>query len=169
MSKPLIKNCSQSEFALADEQATVSFGEVFGQALVAAGAEVMVCFLEGDLGAGKTTFTRGVLQSLGHTGAVKSPTYTLVEPYEHCAPPAYHFDLYRLAEPEELEYMGIRDYLGQGLCLIEWPTRGHGFLPAPDIVVSMLVDGQSRRAMLSANSSLGKAVLAEIGADAGPS
>ena len=162
MAEPQINNDSESEFALADEQATVTFGGLFGRALVAAGGEVFVCFLEGDLGAGKTTFTRGVLQSLGHTGAVKSPTYTLVEPYEHCVPFAYHFDLYRLAEPEELEYMGIRDYLGQGLCLIEWPIRGQGFLPAPDIVVSMVVDGQSRRAKLRANSVLGQAVVAGL-------
>jgi tRNA threonylcarbamoyladenosine biosynthesis protein TsaE len=120
---------------LADEAATVLAGEQ----LVAQLSAGMTVFLEGTLGAGKTTITRGILQGFGHSGAVKSPTYTLVEPYEQLSPIVYHFDLYRLGNPEELEYMGIRDYFSpQSLCIVEWAERGEGVLPEPDVVVSLV-------------------------------
>lgn len=126
----------------------------------------MVVFLEGQLGAGKTTFTGGVLQGLGHSGAVKSPTYTLVEPYEHLVLPAYHFDLYRLGDPEELEYMGIRDYFDHhALCLVEWPYRGQGFLPEPDIVVQLVSASSSdettvgRKILIQAKNTKGQQAL----------
>jgi tRNA threonylcarbamoyladenosine biosynthesis protein TsaE len=119
---------------LADEAATVKAGEQLAAQL----SPGMTVFLEGTLGAGKTTITRGILQAFGHSGAVKSPTYTLVEPYESLSPMIYHFDLYRLGDPEELEYMGIRDYFSpQSLCIVEWAERGEGVLPEPDVIVSL--------------------------------
>lgn len=137
---------------LADEQATLAWGEALGRVLAAYPDSLSVHLL-GDLGAGKTTLTRGLLRAFGHGGAVKSPTYTLVEHYELGGRSIYHFDLYRLGDPEELEYMGIRDYFAQGnLCLIEWPARGEGVLPAPDLYVELVPSGEGRQ--LSASGPL---------------
>lgn len=134
---------------LSDEAAT----EAFGRALARASQDALSgtktlggrVYLSGDLGAGKTTLTRGVLRGYGHKGAVKSPTYTLVEPYEEPEFKLYHFDLYRLADPEEIEFLGVFDYFDEAnLCLIEWPERGAGFLPKPDIEISLTTQGEGR-------------------------
>lgn len=146
-------------FMLRDEAATVALGERLAKQLVPG----LLVTLSGDLGAGKTTLSRGIVQGLGHRGAVKSPTYTLVEPYEHSRFPVYHFDLYRLADPEELELLGFRDYLaGDCLCLVEWPERGGGFLPAADLAITMIAQGDGRRVTLEAATPVAGDVLAAI-------
>jgi tRNA threonylcarbamoyladenosine biosynthesis protein TsaE len=125
----------QKEYFLADEAATLAMGK----SLAADLKPGMTVFLEGSLGAGKTTLCRGILQFYGHSGTVKSPTYTLVEPYEKLVTPVYHFDLYRLGNGEELEYIGIRDYFsGANLCLVEWAERAEGYLPKPDLVITLV-------------------------------
>lgn len=131
----------QGQFFASDEGAM----SVFAQALFKGLEKQGVVFLQGDLGLGKTTLCRGVVKAAGHVGNVKSPTYTLVEPYEDIETPVYHFDLYRLSDPEELEYFGIRDYFSNGsLCLIEWPDKGLGFLPVPDLEITLTLSGQGR-------------------------
>lgn len=141
------------------ETEMVALGEQLGRAFVQYPAAFTVHLL-GDLGAGKTTLTRGILRAFGHTGAVKSPTYTLVEAYEFAARTVYHFDLYRLGDPEELEYMGIRDYFADNtLCLIEWPTRGDGVLPVPDLVIDIVVFGDGRCLELHTHSAALAALL----------
>ncbi len=116
--------------------------------------------LYGDLGVGKTTLVRGFLHSLGHQGAVKSPTYTLVEPYIVNERSVYHFDLYRLGDPGELEYLGFRDYLDpKAISLIEWPQRGQGMLPIADIKISMSYHGDGRSVDLESFTERGEAML----------
>lgn len=128
---------------LADETDTLALGASLAE-LFRPGQSV---HLEGHLGAGKTTLVRGVLRAYGFTGTVKSPTYTLVEEYELQQLTLYHFDLYRLDDPEELEWMGIRDYFRtDSLCLIEWPERGLGCIPLPDFCIHLQSQGEGRQA-----------------------
>lgn len=141
--------------AVADAAAMVALGERLAGVL----AGGIVC-LEGALGAGKTTLARGILRGLGHTGTVRSPTYTLVEPYPVAQGMVYHLDLYRLAEPEELEWLGLRDMLDSGaLLLVEWPERGAGVLPAADLVVRIRPSGAGRMVDLVAGTAQGRHML----------
>ena len=144
---------SELVLQLADETAMVAFGGQLARITQGHG----VIFLEGDLGAGKTTLSRGIIRGLGHVGAVKSPTFTLVEPYEIGEIRAFHFDLYRLVDPEELEYMGIRDYFDDdALCLIEWPDKGAGFLPKPDLTITISPHNAGRSLKVSAQGPRGE-------------
>lgn len=112
-----------------------------------------ILYLRGDLGAGKTTLVRGLLRGLGYQGAVRSPTYTLIEPYDSVEPPVVHLDLYRLADPEELEYLGLRDLLERpGLILVEWPERGFGALPPADLELRIEHAGERRRISVGARA-----------------
>ncbi len=128
-------------FEIPNEREMERFGALFAELLAAPA----LLSLQGDLGMGKTTFARGFIQQLGHSGNVKSPTYTLVEPYLLERGAVYHFDLYRLCDPEELEFMGIRDYLDHSILLVEWPERGEGILPQPDLVLSFMESGEGRQ------------------------
>ncbi len=131
------------KITLLNEQET----ELLGAELWRILPEKCLVFLHGDLGAGKTTLTRGVLRAAGHQGAVKSPTYTLVEEYQLQSKKFFHFDLYRLKDPEELEWIGIHDYLDQQcLCFIEWPAQGEGFLPAADVEIKLQTIAKGRSA-----------------------
>lgn len=151
-----VKEEIEVRWHLPDAEAT----EALGGALAKAGRQGGLVFLRGQLGAGKTTLTRGVLRALGHRGTVKSPTYTLVEPYENMEPPLYHFDLYRLADPEELEFMGIRDYIqSEHLCLVEWPERGEAMLPVADLEIALTVTGYTRELVCRAGTERGKTMI----------
>lgn len=144
---------------LKDVAATEKLGAVMAAALL----DGIVVFLQGDLGAGKTTLVRGLLRRLGYQGAVKSPTYTLLEEYLIDGKKIIHFDLYRLTDPEELDLIGIRDYFDdQSNCLIEWPQRGQGHLPQQDLEIQISLDGSGRLARILAFSNRGMQVLKAI-------
>ncbi len=120
--------------------------EAFGATLSDFIDKDILITLSGNLGAGKTTLTRGFMHAIGHKGAVKSPTYALVEPYNINGKSIMHFDLYRLSDPEELEFLGFRDYLdGSAVCLIEWPEKAIGFLPQADLAISIDVVKNGRQ------------------------
>lgn len=147
------------EVPLADESATVAFARRFGACLDG----TCLIFLQGELGAGKTTFCRGILRGLGHEGAVKSPTFTLVEPYLLGDIQVFHFDLYRLSDPNELEYIGVDDYLdGRGLVLVEWPERAEDYLPESDLTLRLQVRDQGRWLTIKANSDQGEKVIRRV-------
>ena len=138
---------------LDNEAATLACGDKFSRMM----ANGLVVYLHGDLGAGKTTFVRGVLHGLGHVGKVKSPTYTLVEPYTIFNYNIYHFDLYRFIDEEEWDATGFRDYFNaQSICMIEWPEKAAHVLPEPDIHVHLSQYQNGRKVHFSAGSPLGK-------------
>jgi len=131
-----------------------------GAALAQAVQAPCILFLKGDLGAGKTTLARGFLRGKGYVGPVRSPTYTLVEPYPLVHETVYHLDLYRLADAEELEYLGLRDMLQvQNILLIEWPERGEGWLPGADLELQILHQQDGRNVVLKAKSPEGERII----------
>ena len=150
---------SNYEIQLKDEAATLRFGAALARATfvnpetkpaeipVGVGVPTLggIVHLHGDLGAGKTTLARGLMRGYGHRGAVKSPTYTIVEPYEFQLCRIYHFDLYRLLDPEEVEYLGVDEYFsGANLCLIEWAENGSSIVPPADLRIDIESDGTGR-------------------------
>jgi tRNA threonylcarbamoyladenosine biosynthesis protein TsaE len=135
----------------------------FGARLAAAIQGGAIIFLNGPLGAGKTTLTRGFLQQLGYTAKVKSPTYTLVEPYDINGRMIFHFDFYRLNSPAELEFIGIQDYFTpDAICLIEWPEKGFPLLPAPDLICDIIFNKTGRDIVITAQSEKGQETLRRI-------
>lgn len=149
------------EMTLADPAAT----ERLGQALAATAPASAVVYLQGDMGAGKSFLARAMLRALGVTGAVKSPTYTLVEHYALEPGAAAHLDLYRIADGAELEFLGLDDLAGIRLCLVEWPERGGTALPPPDIRIALAMEGPGRLARLESTSPAGADWLAAMAAD----
>jgi tRNA threonylcarbamoyladenosine biosynthesis protein TsaE len=151
---------TKQSFILADEVATIAMGKRIADLVKSELQQGITVYLNGDLGAGKTTLTRGFVQGMGHVGNVKSPTYTLVEPYDLGPWQVYHFDLYRLADPEELEYVGIRDYFNDCSCsFIEWPEKGMGMIAAPDMVIDLAYSGEQRSMTIHADTVLGQKLL----------
>ncbi len=130
------------EFILKSVEETEEVGAILFKIL----PEKSLVFLLGDLGAGKTSLVRGFMRKAGHKGTVKSPTYNIVEEYKVKQRLFFHFDLYRLVDPEELEWIGIGDYLQENsICFIEWPSNGEGYLEEPDIIISLKVEGEGRK------------------------
>jgi len=145
---------------LAFELAGESRQMALGRRLAGVCTPPCIIYLSGELGTGKTTLVRGFLRGLGFLGKVKSPTYTLLEPYELADRSCYHCDLYRLADPRELEYLGLQDLLDdRAVLLVEWPERGEGVLPAADLMVRLDHAGASRDLRFNAVSPHGQQII----------
>ncbi len=144
---------------LPDEAATLAFGAALAQAL----APGLTIYLDGELGAGKTTLVRGVLRGLGYAGKVKSPTYTLVELYTVSSLYLYHFDFYRFADPREWVDAGFREHFNPDtVCFVEWPEKAGEFLPIPDVRIALSVVDEGRSLQIKAESEAGKKCLARL-------
>ena len=145
------------------EKETIEFGRWLGDSASQFISAGVVIFLKGDLGSGKTTLCRGVLRHFGYSGAVKSPTYTIVEPYEIEFGQINHFDFFRIKHPYELDFIGINDYfLPDMLCLVEWPEKGIGAVPKVDLSVSIETDGATRKISLTPDSEIGERIFSRI-------
>ena len=137
--------------------------EQLGARLADCSPATLIVYLKGDLGAGKTTLVRGYLRGLGYRGTVKSPTYTLMEPYRIDGKSVCHLDLYRLADAEELEYLGIRDLLQEEtVLLIEWPERGEGVLPGADLTIQISHREHGRGVAIFPESDAGELVIGHL-------
>lgn len=152
---------NECSWQLADEAATLAFGDHFASVL---GRRGMVIYLHGELGTGKTTFARALLGALQVRERVKSPTYTLIEGYDAQGRPAWHLDLYRIADPGELEWLGL-DALSdpQALVLVEWPERGRGALPPADLTLHLDYAGEGRSVRAQSHTPRGHELLVELG------
>ena len=147
------------KFELTSEKEMLGLGAMLACFLRGEG----VIHLSGGLGAGKTTLCRGILRAMGHLGAVKSPTFTLVEPYQISDSEVYHFDFYRLTDPGELDYIGIDEYFGKKkLCLIEWPEKAIGYLPQHDLEITIDVLVEKRIIDVRSNSRSGEKICTQL-------
>ena len=162
----IISNLRSSDnllLTLADEAATLSVGAALAQTMTQTGSGALI-YLSGDLGAGKTTFSRGILRGLGFSGRVKSPTYTLVELYVVSKLNLYHFDFYRFGEPEEWQEAGFRDLFNEtNICLVEWPEKAGELLPPPDLRITLKSAlSEGREANMDALTSRGRQMLSML-------
>lgn len=161
-----MRQSNPAHLSVDDADAMRGLGRALGRALGAPSPSALVIALQGDLGAGKTTFVSGVMAALGVAGPVRSPTYTLLEPYETATRRVFHLDLYRLADPQEVEPLGLRDLLtADAALLIEWPERGAGYLPVADLRIDIAYPSQGvdgRELNLLAGSPAGEALLNEM-------
>lgn len=144
---------------LDDEQDTLDLGAAMASVL----APGLKIWLLGNLGSGKTTLTRGVLRALGHEGKVKSPTYTLIEPYVVSRLDLYHFDFYRLNSPDEYLDAGLDEYFsGSGVCIVEWPQHATPYLVAPDLRIQLDPDGCGRQASIQGTTEKGRTCVSQL-------
>lgn len=154
-----MSSAHHTQLILPDEAATLALGAALAGVLKPG----LVIHLHGDLGTGKTTLTRGLLRGLGHTGPVKSPTYTLVELYVISGYSVYHFDFYRFNSPQEWYDAGLEEHFdGTSVCVVEWPEKADGLSPPPDIEIRFEAHGDARQVSLEGNSERGTSCLSEL-------
>ena len=153
------------KLVIRDEAEMLALGGRLAQACHAA----VVIYFHGQLGAGKTTLVRGFMRAMGYGGAVKSPTYTLIEPYDIGDWRIYHLDLYRVEDAAELAYLGLRElYEGKAVMLVEWPERGGTYLPPPDLVMEIEYAIAGRQLLLKPHTATGEALISALGSDFSP-